>query len=218
MRHFRSAATAFGLMALIALPASAQRPGGGGGMMGSPAALLSNKGVQKELKLDESQVTKVTKMADDMRTKQREAMQSFQDLSPEERREKGMEISRTMNSETDKALGELFKPEQVKRYRQIRRQVGGADAMADPEVASELKLTDEQKTKIKDMLSSQQGQMREIFQSAQDDREGAMKKFADMRKETKEKILALMTADQKKTWGTFVGEAFEYVPTPPPAH
>lgn len=216
MKHFRVAATALGLIALMTLPALAQRAGGGGGMMGGPAALLSNKGVQKELKLDDSQVTKVTKIADDMRTKQREAMQALGGLSPEERREKGMALNRSMSSDTNKALIEIFKPDQTKRYHQIRRQVGGADTFSDPSVASELKLTDDQKTKIKDLLSSQQAQMREIFATIQDDREGAMKKMAEMRKEIKDKIVALMSADQKKTWEILLGEPFDYVATPPP--
>ncbi len=50
--------------------------------MNSPAALLGNKGVQTELKLDDSQVSKVNKVAEEMMAKQRGAMQG---LSPEER-------------------------------------------------------------------------------------------------------------------------------------
>ncbi len=214
MRHFRATAMALGLTILMALPASAQQRGGG--MMGGASALLSNKGVQKELKLDESQISKVNVLADDLRTKQREAMQGFQDLSPEERRAKGAEVNQKMNAEVDKALVEIFKPEQTKRFRQIRLQVGGADAFTNPTVASEIKLNDDQKGKIKDILSSQQSKMQEIFQTAQDDREGAMKKMTELRKSTKDQVVAILEADQKKTWDGLVGEAFEYVPTPPP--
>lgn len=216
MRHFRAAATALGLSVLMALPASAQRLGGGM-MGGGPAAILSNKGVHKELKLDDSQVSKATVLADEMRAKQREAMQGFQDLSSEERIEKGAELTRKMNADVDKGLADIFKADQTKRYKQIRLQVGGPGAFAIPEVASAIKLTDDQKAKIKDILTSQEGEMREIFQSAQDDREGAMKKMTELRKGSKDKIIALMTADQKKSWETLVGEPFEYVPTPPPA-
>jgi hypothetical protein len=58
--------------------------------------------------------------------------------------------------------------------------------------------------------------MREIFQSAQDDREGAMKKMADLRKVTMDKAAAKLNDEQQKTWKELIGVAFEvkYEPRP----
>ena len=51
--------------------------------------------------------------------------------------------------------------------------------------------------------------MREIQQSAADDRQAAMQKIQALRKETNTKVMALMTEDQKKTWKEMTGEPFE---------
>ena len=51
--------------------------------------------------------------------------------------------------------------------------------------------------------------MRELFQSAGDDRQAAMAKVQTLRKETNTKVMALMTEDQKKTWKEMTGEPFE---------
>ncbi len=214
MRTFRAAASAIGLMFLVALPASAQGPRGG--FMGGPAALLSNKSVQKELKLDEGQSEKIGKLAQDIREKQREAFSGLQDLSQEERRAKMGETMRTLNAEVDKSLAEVLKAEQLKRYHEIGHQIRGAGAFTDPKVAESLKLTEEQKSSIRTLLTDQQSAMREIFPTLQDDREAGMKKIQALQKETKEKALAVLTADQKKTWETMVGAPFEFVPEPPP--
>ena len=50
---------------------------------------------------------------------------------------------------------------------------------------------------------------REIFQSAQDDREGAMKKMQELNKTTFEKVTVLLTPDQKSEWKDLIGAPYE---------
>ena len=47
-----------------------------------------------------------------------------------------------------------------------------------------------------------------LFQGGGDREENA-KKFAEMRKDTMEKITGVLTADQKKTWKEMTGEPFD---------
>ena len=96
----------------------------------------------------------------------------------------------------------MLKSEQIDQLEQVSRQVRGTDAFNDADVAAKLKLTEDQKTKIKDLLATQQTQMREIFQGAQDDREGAMKKITALRTETKDKVVALFQRRPEETWET----------------
>jgi Spy/CpxP family protein refolding chaperone len=215
-RTLRAAAAVTGLVALFAVPASAQQRGFGGGMGGGPA-LLTNKSVQKELKVEDDQKPKLAKLAEELSAKQREAFQGLQNVAQDERRAKMAEITKSINSDTDKGLADILKADQIKRFHQIRLQVRGADAFNDAEVKKKLALTDDQKSKVTAMMTDMRTQMREIFQGAQDDREGAMKKMTALRKETTDKAVALLTNDQKKTWKEMTGETFEYVPEPPPA-
>ncbi len=207
MRTFGKLMLAFGALALMAAPAWAQGPGGGG--MGGGAMLLSNKSVQKELKVSDEQVEKLNTLATETMAKNRERFQGFQDLSQEERQSK----MREAQAELHKGLDGVLKPEQVKRFKQIELQIGGFNAFGQPRVQEALKLTDEQKTKVREISEEARGAMpsREDFQS---DREAAMKKRAEISKGATEKVTALLTEDQKKEWKDLAGEPFDYKPEP----
>jgi Spy/CpxP family protein refolding chaperone len=210
MKTFGKLALACCVAALMTAPARAQGQGRGFGMMGGGAALLANKGVQTEIKATEDQVSKLNTFAEEMRGKQREAFQGLQDLSQEERREKMQAIQKTMAADINKGLAEILKPEQVKRFHQIQTQQAGAQAFVNsPAVADRLKLTDDQKSKIRDINMETMQAMGELRQQFQDDREGAMKKMAELRKSAMEKAVEVLTADQKATWKELTGEPYE---------
>jgi Spy/CpxP family protein refolding chaperone len=212
MRTFGKMILASGLVVLMVAPAMAQRPGRGGfgGFGGGGGAMLvANKGVQQELKVDDEQAEKLNALAQELGEKQREQFQRLQDVPQDERRDKMQEISQAMNADLRKSLDKVLKPEQIKRFEQIQLQQAGLSAFATPRVQEELKLSDEQKSKLREINEEQSQAMRSAFQGAQDDREGAMRKIADLRKQSNEKALAVLTDDQKKTWKDMTGEPFE---------
>jgi len=212
--------TVFGLslVALVASPAFAQGQGRGFGMGGGGIGMLiGNESVQKELKLDDKQVEKAKEFAEKAREKGREIREQLQGLEGEELATKRRGITKEANETAMKAFGEFLKPEQIARIKQISYQTRGAGAFSDPEVAKKLNLTDSQKTDIQSINQESMTQMREIFQSAGDDREGAMKKSAELRKETLEKVAGKLNDEQQKTWKELIGAPFEikYPPRPP---
>jgi Spy/CpxP family protein refolding chaperone len=216
MRLFGKLALAFGIVALMAAPALAQQGRGGGGMFGGGGGmLLSNKSVQAEIKATEDQVSKLTALGDNMRTKATEAREAAKDLSQEERQAKMRELMTKGQADMDKALGDILKPEQLKRIHEIQVQTAGAMGLTMGRVGDKLKLTDDEKQKIRDLNQEVGQQMREIFSSAQDDREGAMKKMTALRKETLAKALKVLTADQKNAYDELAGKPFEIKMEPP---
>jgi hypothetical protein len=211
--------TAFGLslVALLASPTFAQQGRGRGMGGGGIGNLIGNSGVQKELKLDDQQVEKAKDFAEKAREKGREAREALQGLEGDELRAKQQEIMKEANETALKAFGEFLKPEQLARLKQISYQQRGAQSFSDPEIAKKLNLTDSQKSDIQAINQEAQTQMREIFSTAQDDREGAMKKMAELRKETLEKASAKLNDEQQKTWKEMLGAPFEYKADPRPA-
>ena len=197
------------LAVLTAAPAWAQGQGRGFGMGGGGAALVGNKSVQKEIKATDDQVSKLDTFAEEMRGKQREAFQGFQDLSQDERREKMQAVQKTMQADLNKGLAEILKPDQVKRFHQIQTQSAGANALGTPRVADALKLTADQKTKVGEINQEMMQAMGDLRQQFQDDREGAMKKATELRKTATDKAMALLTSEQKTTWKDLTGAPFE---------
>ena len=204
-----------GLVALLTSPALAQ--GRGFGMMrggGGISALLSNESVQKELKLDDAQLTKVKELAEKNREKMMAAREETKDLDQEERMKKMQELMKEMNESTIKAVGEFMKPEQVKRLHECSYQVRGAMAFADPGVIKKLNITDAQKDDIKKITDESMEAAREIGAGFRDDPEGTQKKMAEHNKETLTKVVAKLNDEQQKTWKEMLGASFEYKPTP----
>jgi hypothetical protein len=209
----RGLGRAFAAVSTLALFVSAAHAQGGRGMgMGSP---ITNKSVQEELKLAPEQVSKVQTLADSLREKMRPEFQKLQDLAPEERMEKMQELARSSREETVKGLKDILQVDQLKRYQEIVLQQRGFDAMSEAEVQAKLNLSADQKDKIKGLQADFVKGRQEIFQNAQDNPQGAFPKFQALRKETQEKAMALLSADQKKSWKEMTGEPFEIKFEPP---
>jgi len=186
------------------------RGGGGGG-----ANMLRTPEVQAELKLTDDQKTKVTDLLAKLREQRQGQGQNFQDLSPEERQK----MMADRRAAEDKQLADVLNADQMKRYHQLVLQQQGMTAVLDKPVADQLKLTDDQKTKIQAVVDEQRAAMRDMFQNGggSQDREAMMKKMQDMRKQSDEKIASLLTDDQKSQWKDMIGAPFTFpAPTPRP--
>lgn len=221
-----------GVACLLAQPILAQEGGGQGrrggrgggfGMGGSSLGLLQNESVQKELNLTSDQVSKVKDVAKEIREKHQDDIAGLRDLSGEEQQTKRQELQKTMSAEAKKSLAGTLKPEQEKRLRQIELQQMGTRAFDDPEVQTALKLTDDQKDKLKTISDDARKEMQSLFPrrrggeggggggggQARGNREENMKKIQTLRKETMEKALAVLNDQQKKEWSDMTGSPFE---------
>ncbi len=213
MRLFGKILLGLGLAAVLS-PAAMAQGGGRGGFGGfGGGMLLSNKSVQEELKLTSEQTEKVTKWAEEQRAKGQETRTAIQDTPEADRPAKIAEIGKKNAEELAKFSKEVLQPEQAKRFRQISLQSRGLGVFAGPgadaKVAEELKLTDDQKTKLGDLVKELGEKRREIMADANGDFTAAREKMTPITKEYTEKAHAVLTDDQKKAWKELVGAPFE---------
>lgn len=223
MRKFAVLLVAVGVTAILAGEANAQRqPGGGGGRgMGglggnSALMLISNKSVQEELKLTDDQKKTIDEKRTEFMSTLGEKMRDLQDKSAEDR----MAELKKLSEPIVKLIDETLKPEQTKRFKQIQRQVGGAAAIIEEDNAKELKLTDDEKTKIKALVDDMRKDERDLRPQGgrqqgggnQADRAEQAKKIEALHKETNDKALEILTPDQQKVWKELSGEKFDYKP------
>jgi hypothetical protein len=210
---------AAGIAVLLAGPSLAQGPRGGNPL----GRMLDNKDLQKELKLTEDQVTKAKGAADDVFKKHADDFKDIDFRSPEGREKMGT-MMREVGKETLKAMDSVLNADQMKRFRQIMLQqsinMQGPAVFNDPEVQKDLKLTDEQKDKIKTINSDLGEDRAELFKEAQSDpakgRE-AFQKMPGLNKEAMDKANKVLTTSQKKTLEELKGEPFEIkFERPPP--
>lgn len=195
------------LLAGSADSAMAQRPGPGGGfgrMMGRlPLAMLANQdAVQAELKLTDAQ----KKQLDDLQEEANRNRPNFPQGGPPS--EEFLEAMRKRNAEMDDKIGKVLEAPQLKRLKEIRLQQGGAGALLDDEVAKALKVTDEQKSKIQELQNSSFEAMRSAREQNQGSPDAIREQSEKIRKETKDKALAVLTDEQRKQYDALAGAAF----------
>ncbi len=198
-----------GVAALMASPALAQNRGRGQRGGGGPAGLINNEAVQKELKLSEDEVTKGKEAVQSITEKYQEEFGKLRDLEGEERATKTRELMAKQGEETYAALEKAWKPEQVKRLKQIGVQQQGIRAFNSPAVDKVLKLKDEQKEKISAMVTELNEEMQGLRGGGGGDFQEMMKKMQTMNKEFTAKAVAVLSDDQKKEWKELTGEPFD---------
>lgn len=137
-----------------------------------------------------------------------------QDLSEEER-QKIREERRKQAEERAKIekakLAEILMPHQMNRLEEIYIQVLGVRALQDPDVVRKLGITTRQLEQIEKVQTEarerNRSQMESLSQSG--DREQIRERMTKLRKESDDKVLAVLTAAQRTKFAQMKGEPLE---------
>jgi hypothetical protein len=161
--------------------------------------LLRQKSVQKELELKPDTVKKIMEFTN----AQSEAVQKAVGMGEAARKEAFEKLGKL----NEKFLADNLNEKQSKRLDQITMQFAALTELAKPERIKELKLTDDQVKKFKDMQTEARKELGEIIGAKE--RAGKTEKFAKLREETRKKILAVLTDEQKAKVRDIAGPPFE---------
>ncbi len=208
MRFFGKLILTLGALALLASPALAQNRGSGG-FGGGAAGFLMAPNVQKDLKLTDAQVRKIQETLREIRQTHQDEYAALRDASPDVRWTKMATLNETVSDEVKKALS--FSAEQSKRYDQINLQARGVQAFASSCVDEQLKLTNDQKSKIREIVEASRSSVAGAFNkdASEQERTDARNKRAATQKQNMTKVQALLTHDQKNEWKELIGEPIE---------
>jgi len=161
--------------------------------------LLRQKSVQKELELTPDTIKKIL----DFTEAQSEAAQKTVDLGEAARKEAFEKLLK----QNDKFLTDNLNAKQSKRLDQIMMQFSALTQLTKPEMVKELKLTDDQVKKFKDLQTEARKALGELIDAK--DPKGKSEKLAKLREETRTKILAVLTDEQKTKVREIAGPPFE---------
>ena len=117
------------------------------------------------------------------------------------------EQSEKLPAEVMVAIGKILNDKQMKRFKQIELQTRGNNAFKDKAVQSELKMSEEQTKSVASLIEDSNKEIAEMFKGGFN--KDSIEKMATARKEAKEKILTVLTKDQRKTWRDMIGEEFK---------
>ena len=211
-RHSKplTALAALALLLAVAENSFAQQQGRGRGFgrgFGfSQAQLASLEQVQTELKTTAEQKSKITEVNETLSSKRRELFQGADRENFAERRE---ELEKAATEATEQVRAALDETQQ-NRLREIWIQVSGTSVLDDETIAKELKITEQQQTQLEEARDAAREAMRGQFQSLRDlpeDQRG--QKVQELRRESEQKVLAVLTAEQREQFEKMQGEKIE---------
>jgi hypothetical protein len=161
--------------------------------------LLRQKSVRQDLKLPHEETEKIFEFT----AKQYDEAQKIQELPEDQRKAKFDSLWR----QDEEFLARHLTPEQRKRLEQISMQLTGLMWVTRPAIALELKLTDEQKQKAREYQKEAGEKVREVIHA--ENKEGRKEKLAELHKANHDKLLSLLTDQQKAKWKELAGEPFK---------
>jgi hypothetical protein len=167
--------------------------------------LLTAPAVLDDLRLSDEQRERLTDLSHRLAEKQRKPFQEFYRLTPEERGQRFLELAdRARANEAE--VTAILTPDQFQRLKQIALQLQGPFALREPDIAATLKLTAEQKTRIRAIEADTffGPPERPRGGPGRDPRKAHEQKLSAAR----ERIQKVLTEEQVKRWREMTGESF----------
>jgi hypothetical protein len=177
-----------------------------------PTFVVFRDKAQKELKLTDEQKEKLNERFEETAKDAMQFIQKLGELNPEEReKELGAYRQKAQDNLAAFLKGALNK-KQLSRFRQLELQQQGPFAVGQPDLARELKFTDEQKKKFMAVVEETQKQIQPLMKEAQSGGkpEEIGPKVMKIHKEQEGKIEAILTDAQKKQWKELLGKPFDF--------
>jgi Spy/CpxP family protein refolding chaperone len=161
--------------------------------------LLRQHDVQDELKLSKDQVQKI----DEFAARQWKTAQEAHKMGAEQGKAKFEQLGK----ENELFIAGTLKHDQMKRLDQISMHVAGLLWVLDPKVEKEIKLTEAQKHKIKELHKQAHKEVEEAIHSS--NKEARAAKLQVLRHAQRNLLMGVLTDEQKAKWKELAGEPFK---------
>jgi hypothetical protein len=184
----------------------AGRQFGGFGQRAQGGQILFRQDVQADLQLTSEQKAKLDALQETMRARRRDRNGGDQGQRP------SREEMQARRAEQEKQFAAILTAEQTKRLGEIRIQLQGDMAVADPEVQKSLGLTDAQKTQVQSLQEKYREAMasvREKTQSGELDRQKARETMEQNSKVLGAEMKKILTAAQAEKLAALAGKPFK---------
>jgi serine/threonine protein kinase len=180
-----------------------------------PINLVCNADVQTDLRVSDEQKEQLTELCSRQDGQRNEWFKGFHQFTAEEKRKQMLKLAE-MAGEKESAVKKILTEQQLGRLKQIDRQFKGAMAFHDPEVVNALKLTAEQKEKIRTIEGTPfgWGPWRGVARGHDHHGQGGsgpggMRKEPEKPRSAVEQIQDVLTEEQKRRWKQLTGEPFK---------
>jgi serine/threonine protein kinase len=170
-------------------------------------SLAREASVQEELKLAKSQRDNLVDLDEQSNRERQKAYIASRNLPPEERRESDYKLAK----QHETRLMEVLNEQQLERLKQIDRQLQGPRVFQDSTIASALKLTVDQKAKVRKIAEESLQAMLPFGDKGGGKKGGKERgpRFDRVQKAEIKKVLEVLSPEQQARWQELAGPTFE---------
>ena len=192
----------------LARPASVRFRGAFGGIQSNMVSLLAEPEVRKELDLSEEQSQHVEEVITRLGESQKQLTKPSR-LNQQDREAARSKFSTAM-SDAERDFRKMLRPDQLARAEQLFLQLDGAVVVLKGDIAEALRLTDEQKKKIREIKLSGPSSPGRLRIMSKEERSKALAQWQATKKKLEDEMLAVLSDDQKRKFAEFTGEEFTF--------
>lgn len=174
---------------------------------------FADQGIRQQLRLNDNQYNQLNKAWGTQWQTYSRGMGQLNNVPEDQRAARMSEMNQNFNRGFSTATKDVFTPEQQQRYNQLYYQYQGYNAFNDPQVQQKLNLTDAQKQKLRQYSTQFQTQQNDINKSVTTDRQGAGKRFGELRNRDRDFTNSFLTDEQRQTWRQMTGEPYTFSST-----
>lgn len=180
-----------------------------------PQPLYRMPDVGKSLNLTDDQVKQLNALTDKVQGTYANQYEKLGTVPEADRFARRYELERKYMNDWTTGAREVFKDNQLNRYRQLQYQYGGFGTLTDPEVQKRLALTEEQRKALRDSVDWSAQQMNDIYRQGASDRQRAAQLYQEYQKQYQGRFNKYLTPEQQKTWRDMTGEPYTFQPVYP---
>jgi hypothetical protein len=212
----------FCLPGLLAAQATAP-PGTGAGQAGQPpprfnfpTPLFQQPNVGQTLNLNRDQMGRLTDMTQRLQTRFQDDFNRASGATGRDRDTNLQTLQGRFNTEWMRGARGVFNEQQMTRFQQLQLQSQGPAALMNSDVATRLNLSDEQRTRLRDLDTQFQRQMRDFTGPDAARRQDFRTRWETFQRESNSRLNSLLDENQRRTWREMTGERFNFAPPAAP--
>jgi hypothetical protein len=178
----------------------------------TPSPWFADPAVRQNLNINEKQFGTLNQMWSDSYRRYRLALGNVDTLKDAERIERMRELSGNAITDFQRSSNQVLSPEQLQRFNQLYLQYRLYDAFTDPQVQQQLRLTDQQRARFRELGQRYNQQLIDAYKNAHTDRTGAVRQFETLQQQNSNQIGTVLNPQQQQQWRAMTGAPFMFPP------
>ena len=172
---------------------------------------FSNPQIRQQFNLTDQQYNQLNKGYGESYNRYQQGLNGLgKDLTPAERSQRMANLQQGFYKDFSGNTNSVLQAEQQQRYNQLYTQYQGYNSFTNPAVQTKLNLTAEQRVTLNQYQQDWHNQMNALGQGYQPDNVAATSKYNELRKQSADRMNAVLTPDQRAAWQQMTGQPYNF--------